>query len=172
MLHGRSTLAHRTSAHHFFGTSAHQYPDISSSKSGHLLIKFWTSAHQSPLSGREGRAGRLVPPSLPAPDTPFPHKEHKIGFPVITCSPSQHGRSQDVDILSPELPREVPRFFRRGGFKGRFSKLPALPYISSRQLKCVATPRTRGGRASIKERAVLRKILHFVCAVRMEEQLA
>ena len=109
----------------------------------------------SERAGREG--GRLVPPSLPAPDTPFPHKEHKIGFPVITCSPSQHGGSQDVDILSPELPREVPRFFRRGGFKGRFSKLPALPYISSRQLKCVATPRTRGGRASIKERAVLRK---------------
>ena len=113
--------------------------------------------NQSPLSGREGRAGRLVPPSLPAPDTLFPHKEHKIGFPVITCSPSQHGGSQGVDISSPELPREVPRFFRRGGFKGRFSKLPALPYISSRQLKCVATPRTRGGRASIKERAVLRK---------------
>ena len=103
-----------------------------------------------------------MPPSLPAPDTLFPHKEHKIGFPVITCSPSQHGGSQGVDISSPELPREVPRFFRRGGFKGRFSKLPALPYISSRQLKCVATPRTRGGRASIKERAVLRKILHFV----------
>ena len=109
----------------------------------------------SQRAGREG--GRLVPPSLPAPDTPFPHKEHKIGFPVITCSPSQHGGSQGVDISSPELPREVPRFFRRGGFKGRFSKLPALPYISSRQLKCVATPRTRGGRASIKERAVLRK---------------
>ena len=45
-LTGRSTLAHRTSAHHFFGTSAHQYPDISSSKSGHLLIKYRTSAHQ------------------------------------------------------------------------------------------------------------------------------
>ena len=45
---GCVTLAHRTSAHHFFGTSAHQYPDICSSKSGHLLIKIRTSAHQNP----------------------------------------------------------------------------------------------------------------------------
>ena len=45
---GCVTLAHRTSAHHFFGTSAHQYPDICSSIPGHLLIKIRTSAHQNP----------------------------------------------------------------------------------------------------------------------------
>ena len=42
---GCDTLAHRTSAHHYFVTSAHQYCDISSSKSGHQLIKIRTFAH-------------------------------------------------------------------------------------------------------------------------------
>ena len=42
---GPSTLAHRTSAHHYFVTSAHQYYDISSSKCGNQLIKIRTFAH-------------------------------------------------------------------------------------------------------------------------------
>ena len=42
---GCDTLAHRTSAHHYFVTSALQNCDISSSKSGHQLIKIRTFAH-------------------------------------------------------------------------------------------------------------------------------
>ena len=80
----------------------------------------------SKRAGTEG--GRLVPPSLPAPDTPFQHKEHKIGFscdyvfPITTSRKSRCGY-----LVSGVAPWSVRLLQERGAHRaGLPNCLPSL----------------------------------------------
>ena len=109
-------------------------------------------------AGKELGARRVS--FLADPTLCFYTKKTKYAASVITYSPSHIEEVRVLMSLSPKLLPEVPGLWRREGLKGWFSVLlPALPYISSWLLKCVATPYEGRNIANQWKVAVLERIL-------------